>query len=318
MPPLHPGSDHPFLQLAVSSRHLAYALALSILLHALLLWLPELHFAQDPISVPPLSVRLEPLHETDMPPAPTAAADPISLPSPKAAEELAAEAAGATQKVEKPATPQLFPKRMQLSFAVQGIHGRSEMQQQLDISGDKYALQSLQRSSGPASLTGGVQITRISRGHIDEHGLRPDSYEEERLEGDARKNITASFDWKTQRINFSHGSTIELPASTQDVLSLTYQMGLLNLRGETVPMSSSDGEILEQYELEISRDDALSTPMGELRTLRLRKIHQAGESYFEIWLARDYRLLPVKLRRVSVSGETLEEQTISAIRITDE
>lgn len=192
------------------------------------------------------------------------------------------------------------------------------MQQQLDISGDKYTLQSLQRSSGLASLAGGVQITRISRGHIGEHGLRPDSYEEERLDGDERKNIKASFDWKTQRINFSHGSMTELPASTQDVLSLTYQMGLLNVRGETVPVSSSDGEMVEQYEFEIGHDDALPTPMGELRTLRLRKIHREDEPYFEIWLALDYRLLPVKLRHVSSTGTTLEEQVISAIRIMDE
>lgn len=301
-----------------SGRRIAYAIALSILLHALILWLPKLHLAELPAPLPPLSVRLEPLHDTPALPTPAALANPVSLPAPKAAEEAAAEAAGAMRKADKPAVPQPFPRRMQLDFEVRDAQGRSEIQQQLDINGDGYTLQSLQRSSGLSTLTHGVQITRISRGHVSAQGLRPDSYEEERLSGGARQNSKASFDWEGQRLTYAGGTTADLPAGTQDALSLAYQLGLLDVHGEVLAVNSTDGETLQHYELEIGRDNALPTPMGDLHTLRLRKIHREGEPYFEIWLGLDYRLLPVKLLQVDGSGKTQQEQVISAIRVKDE
>jgi hypothetical protein len=179
-------------------------------------------------------------------------------------------------------------------------------------------LKSDQRSSGLNSLRNNDRIILSSHGKIGDYGLQPDTFEEEDIDESGKQSMQAIFDWAEKKLRFSDGNETALPENAQDVLSFMYQLSQIALTGEYFPMPISDGSQLQQVQIEIGIKEDLSTPMGKIRALHLRKIHSDREAYFEIWLGLEYRLLPVKFRQVDSSGNTIEEFVVSDIRSSDE
>lgn len=309
------------------TRRIALAIALSVLIHAAILWLPYIQFPQARVQLPPLSVRLEPLPKpvkliAEKPePAKPEPANPLTKPGDSASARPATNVMVAMHRTEQSAAIQPLPKHLQLTFTVyKGDDGFriGEIHHQLDIRGGGYTLKAARQTSGLASLRNSNQLIQISRGRIVEHGLQPEIFEEEKITQDGKQSLQATFDRAARKLHFSNGGETALPADAQDILSFMYQISQLPMNGEFFPLPISDGKQLEQYQIEIGAKEDIATPMGKLRALHLRKMHARGEAYFEIWLGLEYRLLPVKFSQVDSSGNVTEEFVISGIRAADE
>lgn len=225
------------------------------------------------------------------------------------------------KEMERSAENHLFPKHLVLSFDVYkgaDILRTGEIHHQLDILNDRYNLKSVKHTAGLSTLQDSDQFSQISQGKIGEQGLRPDTFMEEKITNGRKQSLKAVFDWAAQKLRFSRGGETELPADAQDILSFMYQLSQISMRREIIPLSIIDGAHLEKNQIEIGSAEDIATPMGNLRTLHLRKMHPQNERYFEIWLALEYRLLPVKFRLLEGSGEVIEEFVISDIRAADE
>lgn len=301
-------------------RRVALAIALSALIHAAILGLPQIQFPHAAVQLPPLTARLERLPEPVSRPAENPEpANPLS--GAGASGKPAAETMPAMDKTEELAAPPPFPNHLQLTFAVYQSEGgfkTGEIQQQLDISRDRYTLKAIKRTAGLTGLRNRIQSIQTSRGRIVAQGLQPDTFKQENFSAGGKQSLEAAFDRAAQKLRFSSGNDAALPADAQDLLSFTYQLSQLPMKGEFFPLPVSDGSQLETYEIEIGRKEEISTPMGKLRTLRLRKIHQQSEAYFEIWLGLEYRLLPVKIRQIDRDDRFAGEMVISDIRAADE
>lgn len=226
----------------------------------------------------------------------------------------------AMSKSAETIAPHPFPRHLQLTFIVyqgQGGSRSGEIRQQLDIHGNRYTLTSEWQTAGPASLRNSDRIIQTSTGKIVEHGLQPDTFDDARITGSGRQVVQATFDWAAQLLCLADGSATPLPEGAQDLLSFTYQISQLPLNGEFFAMPVSDGTQLQQYQVEIGTRQDLATPLGKLRVLHLRKMHEQGEPYFEIWLGLQYRMLPVKFRLVDSADRVTEEYLISDIRAGD-
>ena len=165
------------------ARRIALAIALSVLIHAVILWLPYIQLPQAKVQLPPLSVRLEPLPR----PAEMTAAKP-ELVKPDLGYPLTKSEGGASAKPETSAMPIMdrteettvarpFPMHLQLTFTVyQGADGFriGEIHQQFDIHGGRYNLKSVRQTSGLASLSNSGQLIQTSSGRIVEQGLQPE------------------------------------------------------------------------------------------------------------------------------------------------
>jgi hypothetical protein len=296
---------------------------------------------QTETVLPPLAARLEPLPKLDVRPAPkpkpippphplmppaarepdiAAVSEPASLPVIEAASAIAAVSAVEAQ-ADKSEAAHPLPKHAQLTFYV--YQGLSHFQigtvsQRLEISGDGYTLKAVTQTVGLAKLLKEYQLTQTSRGKVDKQGLRPEIFEEEKVNDNDRPYIKATFDWPLQKLRFSHGGETALPAGAQDMLSIFYHLSQLPMNRDTLPLAVSNGKKLEKYEFEIGPEEEITTPMGKLRALHLRKLHTKGEGGFEIWLGLEYRLLPVKYLLIEPSGEVAGEIVISDIRVADE
>ena len=95
----------------------------------------------------------------------------------------------------------------------------------------------------------------------------------------------------------------KLDPGAQDLLSFYYQLGFMNIPdGGAGAMHLATGKKYGLYRLENLGDEDIEIPLGVLRTRHLRA---PGENSTELWLAYDYRLLPVKIRHVDNKGGIL-------------
>lgn len=269
-----------------------------------------MHFA-------PLSARLEATHKPEAQPATT----PHLLTQADEPDKIYSEAIGSStdtrHEVEQAALSQQFPKQVKLTFEVKKtahVEGGDEIRHQLDIHQDRYLLKAVER----ISLTNKQLVTYVSQGKITQNGLQPDTFNAEMSSHGTRDKLITRFDWVEKKLHLSHGLETDLPADTQDILSFMYQLSQLSMHREIIPMPITDGLAQTNWEIEIGREEKISTPAGELRALHLRKMHIQDEAYFEIWLGIDYRLLPVKYSQTNSSGETVEEYVLSDIQIEDD
>jgi hypothetical protein len=287
-----------------------------------MLFAPMFESPPDRMILPPLTARLEPLPKPiAQPAAKPESATPVASPDDDASVEQAAEAMDAMAKTEEPTATRPLPKHIRLTFDVyKGADGfkTGEIRHRLDIHGNRYTLQAVKNTAGLTRLLDIDQLIQTSRGKIVEHGLHPETFSMETITAGGKHNLKASFDWVAQKLHFSDGGETALPVGAQDILSFRYQISQLPMHGEFFTLPVSDVAQLEQYEIEIGGVEDITTPMGNLRALHLRKMHSQRQAYFEIWLGQEYRLLPVKFRQVDSSNEVTEEIVVSDIRAADE
>lgn len=336
---------------------IAFAIALSALVHALLLWGPHLRIPTPDAELHPLTARLEPLPdrprttpakpaskpktaqvvakpadqaalvsasavavaETIVPSETPSSVDSDTTHAPEAAD--AAAQPSVTPSETSSNKPALLPKHAQLIFAVyRGEKGMyvGEVQHRLDITDQRYSIIAATRTAGLARWFKSYSLNQSSIGTVDAEGLRPENFAEEKNDSGMQQGISASFDWGAHVLHFSDGSSTPLGDTAQDALSMLYQLSLTPLNLEFIDLSMSNGRKLENYRLEIAVNETTETALGTLHTIHLRKMRTAGEAGVEIWLAREYRMLPVKMQYIEPDGTIAATISITDIRVSDE
>ena len=322
------------LKLDTPSRRISFAVGVSILVHLLALWGPDIRLPQFKSSLPTLVAKLEALPAATAKPKrkpKPAAPKPPPEPAPQAKEQQTpqdiAQAASAPTETETPAStaevevarPPL-PKNAQLTFAVYKGSGGfrvGEAIHTLEIDDGRYVLNAVTRTVGLVSLFKSFELTQYSSGSYNKSGLQPELFFEQRKDKLTTLRYTAEFDHETQVVRFSQGGEFVLPPETMDILSVMYQFPPL-AHTEIVEVSVSNGRKIERYTFEVTAEEKTSTALGELLTVRLHKMHSPNEEGLDIWLAREYRLFPVKIQFIEKNGEVTGEAVITDIRVSEE
>ncbi len=191
------------------------------------------------------------------------------------------------------------------------------MQETFEISNGSYQAVSETKAIGVFALVQRRPGRVTSNGEVGSDGLRPKLFDGTRGTGDARR-VHAEFDWPAGTLTISHDGRTEtaiLPSGAQDRLSVMYQFLFLDpakLKG--LEFAMTNGRKLDQYRYAIGPDTAIDTPLGRMAVIHLVKQHSASETATEIWLAREHRLMPVKMRIVEDDGKRYE-QVISRLEI---
>ena len=185
----------------------------------------------------------------------------------------------------------------------------------------RYQIISETRATGLLALAQRRPGRLTSSGTVNGNGLRPQVFEGTRGNNDARR-VHANFDWIARTLTLAHDGrteTVDLPEGAQDRLSVMYQFLYLNhtldhARLDGLALALTNGRKLDHYRYGIGADTALDTLLGRLQVVHLVKRHAAGETTTEIWLAREHRLMPVKMRIIEDDG-TRYEQIIARLEI---
>lgn len=335
-----PSPDFPYGRVTL-------AIALSIVAHSMLLWqLPQIALPVNEKTLPPLQAKLEPLPklakkspvrkhkmQSFSQPAPFAAPVIAAIPAlpDSAASSVVTASAALPDRAEPllPTTPPadeadnrpLLPRHAQLHFAVQYASGNfkvGEVIHFLDNIDGRYTLRATTQTTGLVGLFKSYHLTQTSTGKVSKLGLQPESYEEVKKDSSGTQTAIANFDWDAHKVRFNDGKEMPLSEQAQDVLSLPYQLSQLPLNKESIQVALSNGKNISQYYIAVGDEATISTVMGELRTIALHKVHGANEDGLIIWLALEYRLLPVKILYLDKSGEVSANMVITDIRVSDE
>lgn len=184
------------------------------------------------------------------------------------------------------------------------------MQETFEVRDGNYQAVSETQAIGVFALVQRRPGRVTSSGKVDATGLRPGTFDGARGTRDERR-VHADFDWTTGTLTLAHdgnNETVALPAGTQDRLSAMYQFLFLQpekLKALEFPMTN--GRKLDHYRYVPGPDTEIDTPIGRLAVVHLVKQHAPGETATEIWLAREHRLMPVKMRIVEDDGKRYEQ-----------
>lgn len=316
-----------------------YALAVSLLLHAVLL-LPLLDDSPSgqEAAAPPLIeaqlIRLPP------PASPVARVRPRPVPRPVAPlppqvvapevetgeavaeanveatdETVAADAGGEADEAalpeppvaQTPVAPSLnpLPPRIDMRFTVRYGIARGEQTLVWVNEGDTYTVTSVAAATGLAGVFYSGRFVQTSRGRITPQGLVPELFWDQR--GDKRSS--ARFDAGNRLLTYSpaQGSPRQYPyrGEAQDSLSLFFQLALSAPPERFQHYLVFNGRRLRDYAYEVRGESLLDTTLGPLRTLHLARTGQE-DGRFEVWLAIDRHYLPVRVLRTDDKGSEVE------------
>lgn len=319
---------------------IALAIALSALVHAILLFAPLVKLPPVEVPLPPLTAKLEPLPKIAAKPVPLKKQKRKPKPAPLVPKEAPPAESVSTEEPQIDAEPQSLaidetanktvgearpahplPKHAQLTFiAYTGTDFKiGEARHILEISDDKsYTLSVGMNTTGLASVFKTYESEHRSSGTLTAQGLRPNEFSETKNTSKGKESLEAKFSWEEKVLSFSNGNSMPLPEQAQDVVSFIYQLSQLPLDNGAIAMYISNGKKLERYEFTIGEEEMIQTRLGRLRALPLHKVHAQGEEGLDIWLGLEYRLLPVKLRMFDRKGQIAGEMVISEILVADE
>jgi hypothetical protein len=210
---------------------------------------------------------------------------------------------------EASATPiRILPGNGRIRFEVtkgesEFIVGRAVHDWKID--GDRYELRSVIETTGIVALFADVRLGQTSVGHIDAGGLHPDTFQDNRKDGQYR----SEFDWAHGRLMLSNGNIVPLEIGAQDILSMFYQLALYPLDEPDLAMMVTTGRKCERYVFKVERDVELwlnrATDDASIRAYHLSYRGREAEGV-DVWLARDMDRLPVKIRYTDRNGGVTE------------
>ncbi|QDF98529.1 hypothetical protein CJ010_19295 [Azoarcus sp. DD4] len=175
----------------------------------------------------------------------------------------------------------------------------------------RYTMQVTLQTTGLAGLVRGFHYVQRSEGELGPQGLKPQRFQ---VEQRGKAPESAEFDWAAGRVSIRRGErerrAADIRPGDQDVLSLWHQIGIVGLSGLPTTLTVASNKDAKVALLERVGEETLRLPIGRLETLRLRAQAEDGKLTIDIWLARNYGMLPVRIRMVDDKGEVLDQQAI--------
>jgi hypothetical protein len=184
--------------------------------------------------------------------------------------------------------------------------GRAHYRYQAEPQG-RYSLRSEMQAVGLASLAFAGKRIESSVGKVTEQGLQPDRYQLE-VSGKPDKFQAASFDWDKMQLTLKTNNTqsVEvLPEGTQDFLSFIYQfMFVPPLDKMEWPLTN--GKMVRVYHYQFIAEEVISTKFGQINTYHIAKSSGDADEKTDVWLAEDYRFIPIKILKIAKDGSGYE------------
>jgi len=217
-----------------------------------------------------------------------------------------------------------FPRTGRITFTL--VYGRDQFPvgrtvQSWKIEGTRYQLASRSETTSIVDVFRSQHRTYLSRGELTPQGLRPETFLSSRNRGRGPEEARAQFDWTRASVTLGAADSQReqsLPRGSQDLVSFMYQLAFDPPPPGRTRVSVTNGSRLETYVLEVLPEEKIDTPLGLLRTLPVRQVRTKGTERVDLWLAIEYRHLPVRIRFYGRDGEPTGEQIVTEIRLSDE
>jgi len=270
--------------------------------------------AATPLALPP-----EPVETGPMPAEPPEPVPPAVEPTPESAPEPAPPAAATA-----PAPVRSLPRKGRITYVLYlgpDKFSVGKATQSWEVETDSYILASDAETTGLVDFFRPQQLRYLSQGKLSTQGLQPEKFLITRTRRGRTEVAQARFDWNAGSLTFGNTRntrSVALPAGSQDLMSFIYQMSLVPPQPGRFHVPVTNGSRFETYEVEVFGEEDIETPLGTLKAVPVKQARRAGAESIEIWLAAEYRYLPVKIRFLDRDGNPSGEQIVNEIRVSEE
>jgi uncharacterized protein DUF3108 len=218
-----------------------------------------------------------------------------------------------------------FPRKGRIAYSV--LYGDSQMHvgkvvQSWQVDSGSYVMASEAETEGIINLFRPQSLHYRSKGRITAQGLRPESFIASRTRRGRTEVAEARFDWDAGSLSYGIASqpakTTALPANAQDLISFVYQFVMTPPAPGRHRIPITTGTRFEIFDVNVGEETRIETPIGTLKALPIKQVPRPGAESVEVWLAADYRYLPVRIRHFDRDGSFSGEQLVTDIRVSDE
>jgi hypothetical protein len=201
------------------------------------------------------------------------------------------------------------PARIEIKYRV--AMGSMKIGEGLDVfehNGDSYSVVSESKTAGVAAMLYRLNIRREASGKITPEGLRPHTFTESR---NGKVKRSASFDWEAKQVELTDGDeakqTVALPPNTWDATSFAWNFAFATPGNKELNINLTDGRRITSYRYAIVGRETLSTAMGDIHTLHVKKVQDPDDKRaFDVWLATERNYLPVRIRYTEKDGTAFD------------
>jgi hypothetical protein len=319
-----------FLTLQLHQIHLPqrlmWAVLLSVLLHVLLLgsWnfvMPNVESSSNLIeaklvsppakkAVPPKKARKPVKHK----PAQQEPSRESIRPNTGEQEESPQVAEPLWREEDRPVYEEMArlpaPSFVDMDFDVKRVNGfgsgRAHYRYQAEPQG-RYSLRSELEAVGLASIAFAGKRIETSIGKITDQGLQPEAYRVD-VTSKPEKLQAANFDWVNHKLTLKTAKTEtveDLPEGTQDFLSFMYQFMFVPPL-ERMEWPLTNGKMVRVYNYVFIAEEVIATKFGQINTYHIAKSSGDAEEKTDVWLAEDYRFIPIKILKITKDGSGYE------------
>jgi hypothetical protein len=173
-----------------------------------------------------------------------------------------------------------------------------------------YSMETVIETTGLVGLIKSFRMVQRSEGTLGPAGLAPEKFAVER-NGELREK--ADFDWGAGVVRLVAGERrreAPLQPGDQDVLSLIHTLALRGDVPGALDMLLVTGKSAVRAHIENLGVEAIeipATPQGPIQAVHLGSTGHGGELRIDIWLARDYANLPVRIKITDKNGDILDQ-----------
>jgi hypothetical protein len=169
-----------------------------------------------------------------------------------------------------------------------------------------YSIKNEVEAKGFVSLFYWNKLLQISDGLVTEDGLKPINY---RYQFGSKIDNLATFDWDAKKIITSISgkvSEFDILEGSQDMLSFMYQF-MFEPPLTKMKIYITNGKNYKPYDYAYIADEVVETETDKFLTLHIAKFNYNNEERIDLWLAKDYKYLPVRIRKTEKDGSILDQ-----------
>jgi len=170
----------------------------------------------------------------------------------------------------------------------------------------RYRYRSETRTTGVFSLFRKDHVIEESNWLFRNGELRPLEYLYDHSGGKKDRNVAVTFDWDAQKItNTVNGQSWRMPTEPKVMDKLLYQLAIMHdLKSGRAPLAYTvaDGGKIKTYDFELLGNEIISTPLGELDTVKVSRVRKDSRRETVFWCAEKLHFLPVRVENIETDG----------------
>ena len=203
--------------------------------------------------------------------------------------------------------PRGLPQRFEASFTLKSL-GATVARTHWTLSpldDGRYVYESRSETSGVMAWVSKDNIVERSEWRYHDDALRPLSYSYRR-DGRKSRRVAVAFDWdKRVARNTTAGATWQMPIPEGTLDKLNYLLAMMRDLADgkrDIRYQVADGGRLKSYRLLAVGNERLTTELGRLDTVVIRRLREGKRRETTLWCAPSLRYLPVRIEHRERDG----------------